>query len=307
MIVGFDPANALADCNCDNLTGITDAIALLRCLVGFDEWPITCGWVPGEDCVGPDGQVMLWVDGGSFMMGSDLNSYEQPIHNVTLDGFWIGRCEVSTTQYAAFLNATQPGNVEEWISISSGWCGVELHLGTYRARDGYADMPVDTLKWAGAAAYCEHFGYRLLTEAQWEYAAAGADTPIYPWGDEWDPANCCNWENRSELDREFDVGSIAADQSWCGAMDMAGNVYEWCADWYDANYYATSPEQNPPGPAEQVTDYRVVRGGAWVTGGPDEETPIEFDLHRCAARGYYEPGRTFFGAGFRVAKNVDDI
>lgn len=274
IIVGLDPANPLADCDCDDATGITDAIALLRCLVGLAPWPIVCGPALGDTMVGPDGQTLLWAPGDSFMMGSeDVWADSQPVHQVTLDGFWIGRCEVTNDQYAAFLNAAQPADIYEYLAFAGEECGVELVGDTYQAKTGMGGYPIVYVRWTGAAAYCEHYGYSLPTEAQWEYAAAGPDANRYPWGADWDVAKCCNGENKGPLyDTQlvgfFEVGSFPQGASWCGALDMAGNVFEWCADWFDMFYYETSPEHNPTGPAEppfeEVYD-RVLRGGSWIS------------------------------------------
>ncbi len=266
IIVGLDPANALAECDCDGATGITDAILVLRCLVGLDEWPIACG-----EMIGPDGQTLVWVAGGSFMMGSDAWEDELPVHRVTLDGFWIGQCEVTNAQYRAFCDATGR---------------------TFPSESDQGDNhPVICVEWADAQAYCGHHGYALPTEAQWEYAARGAAAPAYPWGNVWDQLKCCNSGNQGPGGTTFPVGSFPAGASWCGALDMAGNVFEWCADWYSDTYYQISPELDPPGPATGTN--RVLRGGSWY----DDD-----DFCRAAIRGSLRPSFTSPYSGFRVAR-----
>ncbi len=271
IIVGLDPANAAADCDCDGATGIIDAIALLRCLVGLDEWPIYCG-----EMVGPDGQTLVWVPGGSFMMGGNSYSAEQPIHQVTLDGFWIGQCEVTNAQYRAFCNATGRTlpDYSEWYPYQGD------------------DHPVVYVNWYDAKAYCDYYGYTLPTEAQWEYAAAGPTSRAYPWGDVWDEQKCCNYSNRGPGGYTFPVGSFPAGASWCGALDMAGNVWEWCADWCAQDYYSVSPELNPTGPESGT--YRVLRGGSW-----------DFNCNFCRAahRASGDPSLATYYDGFRVSRS----
>jgi formylglycine-generating enzyme required for sulfatase activity len=201
-----------------------------------------CGrCAPGEEMTGADGQTLVWVPTGGFMMGSDEGAPdEQPVHQVALDGFWIGQCEVTNAQYRAFCDATGrpfPGDSNE-----------------------DDEQPIRYVSWDDAQAYCGHYGYMLPTEAQWEYAARGPTVPEYPWGDVWDTQKCCNYGNTGPGGGPLPVGSFPAGASWCGALDMAGNVWEWCADLYDENYYQASPRVNPPGP--DSGGYQVLRGGS---------------------------------------------
>lgn len=228
------------------------------------------GWGAGDQEIGPDGQTLVPVPGGSFRMGGSADDNECPIHSVTLDGFWIGQCEVTNAQYRAFCNAT----------------GRAFPAGSTQGDD----HPVVCVTWHDAQAYCAHYGYTLPTEAQWEYAARGPAAPTYPWGAAWDPQKCCNWDNKGPAGSTFAVGSFPAGESWCGALDMAGNVYEWCADWFSGDYYATSPELNPTGP--ETGTYRILRGGSWYS----------FNSYcRAATRTYHSPSVTFDDCGFRVS------
>ena len=123
----------------------------------------------------------------------------------------------------------------------------------------------------------------LPTEAQWEKAARGTDGRVYPWGDAWDPTKCVN-----ATDSTHPVGSITAGASPYGALDMAGNVWEWCADWSDPAYYSSAPTHTPPGSA--TGSGRVLRGGSWLGGERD---------CRGAIRDFYSPDGRYYDVGFR--------
>ncbi len=235
--------------------------------------PIDGGTQPGEQRIGPDGQTLVWVPGGSFMMGSENEDFEGPVHQVTLDGFWIGQCEVTNAQYRAFCNATRRQFPPE-----------------SKRGDNH---PVVSVTWDDAQAYCDHYGYSLPTEAQWEYAAGGAESLIYPWGNEWIPGNLCWRGNPGPEADTFPVGSFPAGASWCGALDMAGNLWEWCADWWTFDYYQSSPELNPAGP--ETGESRTLRGGSWSNVS-----------YYCRSACRSNPARplAWFHYGFRVSRSV---
>ena len=295
IVVGLDPANAQADCDGDGTTGVGDAIALLRCVVGLDPWPINTGPVVGDTMLGADGQTLVGVPGGSFMMGNeDGYPNEEPIHQVTFSGFWIARCAVTNSQFAEFLNVADPVDVTEWLKIDDLNCGIALVGSVYDPKDLLDDHPAVCVTWNGARAYCDHYGYTLPTEAQWEYAAAGPEARLYPWGDEWVAANCCNRDNVGPFGRTVAVDAIPAGASWCGALNMAGNVWEWCADWYGETYYAESPAVDPRGPDEGFV--RILRGGSCLYNW--------FDCHNTT-RNSRRPEIGFDDFGFRVAQAAD--
>jgi len=257
---------------------------------------------------------------------------EQPAHSVALDAFWIDQTEVTNMQFAAFLN--EQGNQSEevtnaqfaeWLmghsSYSSIYNQVEgqvywLEPGQYglieqvgdefQPKSGYADYPVIEVSWYGAAAYCDWIGGRLPTEAEWEYAARGPDSLLYPWGDTFDGSRL-NYRDASFVFKPFGrdtayddgyarwspVGTYPDGASWCGTLDMAGNVWEWVNDWYGDDYYARSPVENPQGPATAGPyNLRVRRGGSWydyawgVTAYRRGEFPSSLRVHwvgfRCA-------------------------
>jgi formylglycine-generating enzyme required for sulfatase activity len=221
----------------------------------------------GSTMVSPvDGMVMVYVPEGTFLMGSDRSDQyadndEFPQHEVYLDSFWIDRTEVTNAMYAAFLNAR--GNHQEggvpWLGAGEEDPRIQESGGMWEADAGYEDHPVVEVSWYGARAYCEWAGRRLPTEAEWEKAARGMNGGLYPWGEA--NASCSKVNLRGCMGDTAEVGSYADGASPYGAWDMAGNVYEWVADWYDADYYESSPAENPLGP--EGGTWRVMRGGWW--------------------------------------------
>jgi formylglycine-generating enzyme required for sulfatase activity len=202
------------------------------------------------------GAPMVWVTDGAFTMGSfDGRARNQPPHEVYLNAFYVDQFEVTTARYATFLAATEqrePGFVPKL------WEQVNL------ASDG--TRPVMGVNWNAADAYCRWVGKRLLTEAEWEKAARGLDGRRYPWGNGVPAFTLANYgqsiSSHTYSDSLRSVGSYEAGKSPYGIYDMAGNVSEWVADWYDEKYYATSPKSNPQGPARGME--KVLRGGSFV-------------------------------------------
>ena len=248
-----------------------------------------------------DGMTMVYVPGGTFMMGSDPNddtlaqSDEQPQHEVRLDSFWIDQQEVNNAQFAAFLKAE--GNQAEggvtWLASDSSFVLIEETDGAFWPKTGFDDHPVIVVSWYGATAYCQWGGGALPTEAQWEYAARGTDERIYPWDNE--------QPNRSLLNYNSIVGGTTAvgsyspqGDSWVDAQDMAGNVWEWVTDWYDADYYDVSPTANPTGPNTGVS--KVLRGGGWngfpvhVRSAYRSDVTPDFSVSRVGFRCVVLPG-----------------
>jgi formylglycine-generating enzyme required for sulfatase activity/serine/threonine protein kinase len=196
---------------------------------------------------------MVYVPDGEFIMGSQNGgSDERPEHKVLLDAFYIDKYEVTNAQYEVCVDAgvCSPPSPSSSVSRDS-----------YYGNPAYDDYPVVYVSWHDADAYCRWAGRRLPTEAEWEKAARGADGRTYPWGNEWD-ANKANLKEAG-WDDTTAVGSYLGGISPYGALDMAGNVWEWCQDWYDEEYYASSPQHGPQGPGSG--EYRIVRGGSWYT------------------------------------------
>lgn len=229
---------------------------------------------PGEIRINPkDGAEMVWVPAGEFTMGSasgDKN--EKPVHKVRISrGFWLYRTEVTNAQYGRFL-AADPGRrkPEFWND----------------PRFNAPRQPVVGVSWDDAAAYCRWAGGRLPSEAEWEYAARGADGRKYPWGNQEPAATRAVF--RQAARKAAPGGSCPEGKSWCGALDLAGNVWEWCADWYTEGYYRTSPLVDPKGPASGID--RIQRGGAW---------DVDAYVLRAAFRDSLAPGSRLSGTGFR--------
>jgi eukaryotic-like serine/threonine-protein kinase len=231
-----------------------------------------------------DGMTLVYVPAGEFLMGSTnadsmAGDREKPQHTVTLDAFWIDRTEVTNAMYA---KCVQAGGCEMPAESKS------FTRDSYYGNPKYDDYPVIYVNWQQADAYCRWAGKRLPTEAEWEKAARGTDARVYPWGNEAPDSQKANYNN-SGGDTTA-VGEYPAGTSPYGALDMAGNVWEWVNDWADENYYGVSPGSNPQGPATGTS--RVLRGCDWYNYG----NVINL---RVAYRAYYKPSVQSFGVGFR--------
>ena len=224
---------------------------------------------------------MVHVPAGPFEMGSTSGgSDERPVHTVELSGYWIDKYEVTNAQYGAY------------VSTGGGAASKLTNDGTYNG----PQQPVVGVSWNDAVGYCTWAGLRLPTEAQWEKAARGTDGRTYPW--ENGTAKCARavmYEGGDGCGRgsgAWNVGSKPAGVSPYGAHDMAGNVWEWVADWYDSGYYAVSPSSNPTGPSSGST--RVLRGGSWGLSA--------INL-RAAVRDRLNPTSRINSLGFRCAQD----
>ena len=207
-----------------------------------------------------DGMKLLYVPAGEFQMGSDKGQdKEKPVHTVSLDAFWIDQTDVTNAMFAQYVSS---GGGNEPPSQNSS-----NTRKSYYQNSEYADYPVIWVDWSQADAYCKWAGRSLPTEAQWEKAARGTDGRTYPWGEGADPGKA-NFNGKDTTK----VGSYPEGASPYGALDMAGNVFQWVADWYSDTYYQNSPDKNPPGagPDESPSgSARVLRGGAWDGSGED--------------------------------------
>ena len=265
----------------------------------------------------PEKDGMVLLTGGAFQMGQrDGMTYETPVHTVTVKPFWMDAREVTVANFARFVAAAGYRTDAEKF----GWSGVfNRTSGAWERSDGAdwqhpdgpnsqaaPDEPVCQISWRDAAAYAKWAGKRLPTEAEWEYAARGGLTgKKYAWGDELRPdgkpvANW--WQGRfPEQDTGEDgfrqrapVGRFAPNGY--GLYDVAGNVWEWCADWYADDYYQNSPQENPPGAANGAE--RVIRGGSWMCA---ENFCTNY---RVAARSHATPDSGLNNLGFRCVRDA---
>jgi formylglycine-generating enzyme required for sulfatase activity/uncharacterized caspase-like protein len=230
-----------------------------------------------------DGMILFYVPAGEFRMGSDSgDADEKPVHTVTLDAFWIDQTKVTNAMYAKCVNE---GKCDPPSSINSST------RDSYYGNADYDNYPVIYVDWNMAKTYCEWADRRLPTEAEWEKAARGESGRTYPWGNEAPNNNLLNY-NRGYLGDTTEVGKYPDGASPYGALDMAGNVWEWVADWYDNSYYGKSQTLNPPGPISGAD--RVLRGGTWS--GNDNGV-------RSALRSSSDPSDRFYAIGFRCASS----
>jgi len=229
--------------------------------------------VPGEpvELVAPQpqaGDTRLWVDGGllvyippgEFIMGNDRAG--SPQHVVSLDGFWIYRTEVTNSMYlrCMLMEECSPPVVD--LSLPN------------LEDPALADLPVVGLRWEQAERYCRFVGGNLPTEAQWEKTARGPQGNIHPWGNEEPVCDLLNFNNC--LGETSPVIAYPSGASYYGVLDMAGNVFEWVADWYQEDYYARAPYDNPPGP--EASPVRSVRGSTYETQPDQVESALRYFL-----------------------------
>ena len=190
---------------------------------------------------------MVRVPGGTFQMGSpdgEGDDNEHPRHQVTVSPFYMDVTEVTVAAYALCVTAGACTAPRTWSECS--W-----------AVPGREQDPVNCVNWAQADAYCRWAGKRLPTEAEWELGARGTDGRMYPWGNQ-EPGSQLCW-NRAPAEKTCPAGAHPGSVSPSGLHDMAGNVWEWVADWYGPYQSATATD--PSGPA--AGQERALRGGSW--------------------------------------------
>ncbi|TAJ08876.1 MAG: hypothetical protein EPO61_08200 [Nitrospirae bacterium] len=229
-----------------------------------------------KEIIGKDGAPMVLVPAGEFTMASGSAT-----RRVALDAFYLDKYEVTVARYGKFLTATKRKEPENWGNSY-----------TYQA-----GQPITGVTWDDALAYCQWAGKRLATETEWEKAARGTDGRLYPWGNDPPDPRLANYQVESGYSSTAGlkaVGSYEEGKSPYGAHDMAGNVWEWVADWYDEDYYRHGPNQNPSGPASG--EEKVIRGGSW-----DFQARALLTVSRMS---YAPTMRTGF-IGFRCAQDAE--
>ena len=255
-------------------------------------------YVPAEEFeMGNSG--IQWIWNGSLRngdLGLQVYTDETPQHTVYLDAFWIDWTEVTVAMFRTFVEATGYETTAEREGWGAPWKegpmeeewphvpGADWQHPRGPGSSAEDDHPVVQVSWEDAAAYCEWAGGQLPTEAQWEKAARGTDGRSWPWGDTYEgvrgsfcDAQCPveRWKQDSYDDGyalTAPVGSFPSGASPYGALDMAGNVWEWVADWYAEDYYSDSTYENPTGP--RFGAERAQRGGAWYDNGSWVRTTV---------------------------------
>lgn len=253
----------------------------------------------GDPCINALSPSIVTIPAGKFPIGSEKYDREKPVRRIYLDEFMIGKYPVTNQEFRAFIDDKGYETKDYWTPEGWRWRQEqkvsEPRYWHDRQWNG-PNFPVVGVNWYEAAAYAAWLSkktgnrYCLPTEAQWEKAARGSYGLIYPWGDTFEK-NMCN-SAESGLDRTSPVGIFPGGVSPYGCLDMAGNVWEWCGDWYDEKYYNESPSKNPQGPVSGG-EKRVMRGGSWN---------YLSDFLRCASRGNGTPRLKFSHVGFRVVR-----
>ncbi|MEN8121955.1 MAG: SUMF1/EgtB/PvdO family nonheme iron enzyme [Bacteroidota bacterium] len=220
--------------------------------------------------------TLIFVKGGSFRMGNKTGEKDEiPIHKVKLSDFYIKKYEVTNADFVQFLN--EKGNQYEdhsyWIDMDGKWRGLKCRVykndNKFFVEEGYENHPVNFVSWYGANSYCKWKGGRLPTEAEWEYASTSSAThsrgsATYSKGRNIQNLNInideYAWYSGNSNNEINKVGSKKPNA--LGIHDMQGSLWEWCSDWYDAEFYSKSKRKNPQNIGK--ADFKVIRGGSWA-------------------------------------------
>jgi len=223
-----------------------------------------------------DGMTLVRVPAGEFSMGNGIGG-TAPSHVVYLDAYWMDRVEVTNTMYK--------------LCVAAGDCSLPANDNIAYFEWSYRDHPVTYITWFQAKEYCQWAGGRLPTEAEWEKAARGTDNRKYPWGNAQPNPRLANFDE-TMIHEALSSFRYTLGASPYGVLNMSGNVREWVADWYDPNYYYSSPYANPTGPANGKE--RSLRSGSY------NEDYREIAVYR---RYRHEPQSPGLSRGFRCAQD----
>lgn len=226
-----------------------------------------------------DGMTQVYVPAGEFLMGrKNSTGTSSPQHAVYLNAFWMDRVEVSNAMYLKCLNV--------------GNCTPLASNNIYYQSWIYRDHPVIYVTWYQAQAYCEWAGRHLPTEAQWEKSARGTDGRLYPWGDEPPNPSLANYGG-SMINEAVSVYRYPLGASPYGVLNMSGNAREWIMDWFDPEYYKSSPDKNPTGPETGIE--KSLRSGSYNEDGREILVTKRYN---------HEPSSAGLSRGFRCAEDT---
>jgi formylglycine-generating enzyme len=244
---------------------------------------------------------MKLIPQGKFLMGSEgWGEFESPIHEVFVDDFMIDETSVTNLEFSKFVTETNYKTTAEQKGFAMGYENGEMKEIAGLNWKSYSTIerqnhPVVLISWNDANEFSKWAGKRLPTEAEWEKAARGGlEQSLFPWGDSETQKETCNWgKQTTDFPSTTDVKTFEPNNF--GLYDMAGNVWNWCSDWFEGNYYSNEIHENPKGGENGIT--KVRRGASFNI--------IQTFRLRCANRGAYSPDNYAINVGFRCVKDFN--